>query len=274
MALEPPPFGTLVSGAQLDAMVAAARTPAPPAPAPEPPKVAAPEPLAPPPPEPPKPVVPEPPKPEAIPIPETPKPVPPKVEEKKPEPPPQPVKKPDKTPPPDKQNKKDKQDAKKDAQDKTAKTDAKKPEDLFRAPTKAEELALAERMKAMESKVDKAGVPVGIPWGVEGAKGEASSDACKAALQQYGAQVIKKVRAAVTYPDQVRGLTADLRLQLARDGALINQWVDSSSGNRLFDASLLDAIKKAAPFPTLPACWREDTFMGLIHFVPEEGGAG
>ncbi|MBI5493092.1 MAG: cell envelope integrity protein TolA [Deltaproteobacteria bacterium] len=41
-------------------------------------------------------------------------------------------------------------------------------------------------------------------------------------------------------------------MRISRAGALMDVWLEKSSGNARFDQSLLDAVKKAAPFPPLP----------------------
>lgn len=289
----PPPIGKLVSPGELEGLEGIGPKPAA---APKPPQteaaaksVEAPKP-PPEPPKPPEPVKPPAPSPEAIPIPEQkapkpekPKPEPPKPEKPKPEPP-KPEKPKPEPPKPQKSEKPEKPDKPK-PDDKAAKDKPAKPEQVAKAetkpadaaparPTKADEESMEARLRDLAKKAEKAGVETGATWGIEGGTGKVPTEACQAALSQYGAEVIKKLRASVSYPDQLRGFSTRILLEIAKDGALVSGSVATSSGNRLFDDSVLAGVKKAAPFGPLPACWTDASFKGAIDFVAEEGAAG
>lgn len=291
--LSPPPvFGSFVSPSALAAIEGAGAKPvapvrpsaseaaAKPVEAPKPP---------PEPPKPPAPAKPPAPSPEAIPIPDQAAPKPekprrepsksetPKPEKSKPEPP-----RPEKPKPEAQKSEKSKPDEK-TAKDKPEKPPAK-PEQVAKAdkpadtspvrPTKADEESMEARLRELAKKAEKAGIETGATWGIEGGTGKVPTDACQAALSQYGAEVIKKLRASVSYPDQLRGFSARIMLEIAKDGALVNGAIATSSGNRLFDDSVLAGVKKAAPFGPLPACWTDASFKGAIDFVAEGGTAG
>ncbi len=284
MDLSPPPLlGKLVSPSELDGLEGIApKSAAPPRSAPSEASakpIEAPKP-PPEPPKPPEPVKPPAPSPTAIPIPDQ-KPPEKKPALKPPEKKPQqkPAEKPAPKPqPPDK--KKPPEATAKDKTDKPAKPAqvAKaepKPADTPPArPTKADEESMEARLRDLAKKAEKAGVETGATWGIEGGTGKVPTDACQAALSQYGAEVIKKLRASVSYPDQLRGFSTRILLEIAKDGALVNGSIATSSGNRLFDDSVIAGVKKAAPFGPLPACWTDASFKGAIDFVAEEGAAG
>lgn len=292
MDLSPPPLiGNLVSPSELEGLEgispkpAAVSKPAPseasakpveaPKPPPEPPKP--PEPVKPPAPSPTAVPIPDPqkPKPEP-PKPEKPKPEAPKPEKPKPEPPkPTKTEKPEKTKPDDKtaKDKPEKTD-KTTKPEQVAKTEPKQVDTPPARPTKADEDSMEARLRDLAKKAEKAGVETGATWGIEGGTGKVPTDACQAALSQYGAEVIKKLRASVSYPDQLRGFSTRILLEIAKDGALVNGSIATSSGNRLFDDSVIAGVKKAAPFGPLPACWTDASFKGAIDFVAEEGAAG
>lgn len=286
MDLSPPPLlGRLVPPSELEGLEgiaprpAATSKPAPSEASAKPVEAAKPPPE---PPKPPEPVKPPAPSPAAIPIPDpkAPKPEKPKPEPPKPKPEPAKPEKPKPEPPkPDKSKlddkaAKDKPDKPPAKQDQVAKAETKPADAPPARPTKADEESMEARLRDLAKKAEKAGVETGATWGIEGGTGKVPTDACQAALSQYGAEVIKKLRASVSYPDQLRGFSTRILLEIAKDGALVNGSIATSSGNRLFDDSVLAGVKKAAPFGPLPACWTDASFKGAIDFVAEEGAAG
>ena len=57
------------------------------------------------------------------------------------------------------------------------------------------------------------------------------------------------------------------RVTLARDGGLLDVSIDSSSGRPSLDAAELDAIRKAAPFPPLPANMPGDPVILILRMT-------
>jgi protein TonB len=57
------------------------------------------------------------------------------------------------------------------------------------------------------------------------------------------------------------------RITLARDGGLIDVSLDSSSGRPSLDAAELDAIRKAAPFPPIPANMPGDPVILILRMT-------
>lgn len=291
----PPPVigASLVSPEELAAIEGGGSKPSAPS-APVAPRPPEPKTAETPPPDPPKPVKPPEPPPNAIPIREE-KPVKPPEKPKEPEKPKAPEKplrdakaeKPKETKPPEPKkpekpeklvdaDKSKKPDSAKESPAKTSSAaKPSKPADVTTTrPSESDVASMEKRIQEMAERAAKAGVETGVTWGVEGGTGKVPADACQAALAQYGSEVIKKLRASVNYPDQRRGLTALIRLEIAKDGSLVSQSVGTSSGDRLFDESVIAGLKKAAPFEPLPACWQRSSFAGAIEFVAEGGSAG
>lgn len=52
---------------------------------------------------------------------------------------------------------------------------------------------------------------------------------------------------------------------IGRDGKLMSATVSTASGSKAWDAAALDAVKKAAPFPPLPAGYSQSTLDAHFH---------
>lgn len=73
------------------------------------------------------------------------------------------------------------------------------------------------------------------------------------AEESYYAQITRVIRSEWTYPDSgERNLEAIVSIQIARDGTMTVRSVEKSSGNALFDRSVLRAIAKASPVAPPP----------------------
>lgn len=57
-------------------------------------------------------------------------------------------------------------------------------------------------------------------------------------------------------------------MKIDRKGNLIDYYIKKSSGNAIYDGSLLNAIKKSAPFPAVPKDFEEDFFEAEFRFCP------
>jgi TonB family protein len=70
--------------------------------------------------------------------------------------------------------------------------------------------------------------------------------------EQYLKQIEKRVRSVWKYPDEVTGAhKVTVRFTLDRAGKLTQAEVLESSDSRL-NASAVEAMKRASPFPTIP----------------------
>lgn len=88
---------------------------------------------------------------------------------------------------------------------------------------------------------------------------------------EYMAALRDRVQEHWNYPEAYRiaGLQMIVSIKIARDGKLAKVWVERSSGSAFFDNSLINAIKKAAPFRPLPDSFTEEFFETGLRFCPE-----
>ena len=96
------------------------------------------------------------------------------------------------------------------------------------------------------------------------------------ALQDYVMQVVRKLSQTRFYAAspsvQNRHGVVIARLTVARDGGLIDLSLPKQSGSAGVDGSLLDAIRRAAPFAPLPKGFTDSrfTFIVPINYTPEQ----
>ncbi len=68
----------------------------------------------------------------------------------------------------------------------------------------------------------------------------------------YLDQVERRIMAAWKLPRNANGLTVVIRLRLDRSGRVSDVRVEKSSGDKQFDASAVQAVRRASPFPPVP----------------------
>lgn len=95
------------------------------------------------------------------------------------------------------------------------------------------------------------------------------------ALQDYVLQVVAKLSHTRFYAASSAARNGDgvviARLTVARDGGLVDLSLPKQSGSAGVDSSVLDAIRKAAPFAPLPKAFADNrfTFIVPINYAPE-----
>jgi protein TonB len=95
------------------------------------------------------------------------------------------------------------------------------------------------------------------------------------ALQDYVLQVVGKLSHTRFYVASQANRNGDgvviARLTVARDGGLVDLSLSKQSGSAGVDSSVLDAIRKAAPFAPLPKAFADNrfTFIVPINYAPE-----
>ena len=92
-------------------------------------------------------------------------------------------------------------------------------------------------------------------------------------LQSYQAYVREKIIDAWIIPlppKERRGLQATAFLLVRRDGSVEHVHIVQSSKNQLFDDSLLQAIRRAAPLPELPKEYAEELLEVEMRFSDRE----
>lgn len=95
------------------------------------------------------------------------------------------------------------------------------------------------------------------------------------ALQDYVMQVVRKLSQARFYasPSARNGHGVVIaRLTIARDGGLVDLSLPKQSGSAGVDGSVVDAIRRAAPFAPLPKGFTDNqfTFIVPINYSPEQ----
>jgi colicin import membrane protein len=90
-------------------------------------------------------------------------------------------------------------------------------------------------------------------------------------MQKYGMDVQEKIQEAWRKPAiSKKGLTTvEVAIKIRRDGMVIDMIPEKMSGNRLYDESVLRAIK-AAVLPRIPIAIKEDLIEFVVRFSPED----
>ncbi len=97
-----------------------------------------------------------------------------------------------------------------------------------------------------------------------------TSENLQTKYREYYNIIHDRVHEQWIYPEgfDYRNVSVVVSIRIDRKGNLINSWLEESSGNRSFDDSLVNATKKAAPFPPLPADY-EGNFLDIgLRFCP------
>ncbi len=102
----------------------------------------------------------------------------------------------------------------------------------------------------------------------------ASSAVSSSQMNAYYALIWSRIKSQWALPRgilQSDNLEAIIDVKILRDGTVSRLDIEKSSGNRYFDQSAVKAVRKASPFPALPA-WIQDTSAEFgIKFHSSEG---
>jgi TonB family protein len=82
----------------------------------------------------------------------------------------------------------------------------------------------------------------------------------------YLDQVERRIMAVSTLPPKVNGLKVVIRLRLERSRRVSDVRVEKSSGDKQFDASAVQAVRRASPFPPVPAS-AQSSLLGDFRMV-------
>ncbi|HEX2966441.1 MAG TPA: TonB family protein [Syntrophorhabdaceae bacterium] len=90
-------------------------------------------------------------------------------------------------------------------------------------------------------------------------------------LQKYHNDIQEKIKTAWRKPLNIKkGLETVVGVKIRRDGIVVDIEVVARSGNRLFDESVIRAIRSGEPYPKIPAGIKEEPVdLGFI-FRPED----
>lgn len=88
-------------------------------------------------------------------------------------------------------------------------------------------------------------------------------------FKSYYNKIGARIQSLWIYPgDADEELKTLVTIKIHKDGILLDYWVESKSGEPVFDDSTLRAIEKAAPFPPLPADYNEESLEIGLRFCP------
>ena len=90
-----------------------------------------------------------------------------------------------------------------------------------------------------------------------GKKAGSSREAGNAAVSNYPGQVVSRLRRNLRYPSQARRQRirgeVHVRFTVSRSGSVAGVSIVRSSGSPVLDKAALDTVRRAAPFPAIPA---------------------
>lgn len=118
-----------------------------------------------------------------------------------------------------------------------------------------------------QSKGNPSGQATAAAKVVSGSTG-ASREALEAQYHAYYGLIRDRIQENWRYPYRDDKVMIIVYIKLARDGRVISSRIEESSGNGLFDESLLSAIKKASPFAPLPQGFQDEYLEAELRFCP------
>lgn len=91
-------------------------------------------------------------------------------------------------------------------------------------------------------------------------------------MQKYHNDVLEKIENAWRKPAvSKKGLsTVEMAIKIRRDGTVVDIMIETRSGNRLYDESVIRAIRAAEPLPRIPLAIKEDILELGFRFRPED----
>lgn len=100
--------------------------------------------------------------------------------------------------------------------------------------------------------------------------GSGRSTAIEAKYPAYYSIIKDRVQAAWIYPEgfNANDVSIVISIKIGKSGRLIDSWVEKGSGNKNFDDSLINAVKKASPFPPLPQDFKNVYLETGLRFCP------
>lgn len=106
-----------------------------------------------------------------------------------------------------------------------------------------------------------------------GAAGPVSQEGLKERYPAYYSLIRDRVQSRWIYPEEFKEtrILVTVSIKIGKDGGLMETKLEGSSGNELFDESLLSAVKKSAPFPPLPHGFEADYLEAVLRFCSSCG---
>jgi colicin import membrane protein len=89
-------------------------------------------------------------------------------------------------------------------------------------------------------------------------------------MQKYYKDIMEKIDAVWKIPTSAKkNLLSVIVIKIRRDGVVVDIIPETMSGNRLYDESIMRAIRAAEPLPRIPAAIKEDIVEIGFNFRPE-----
>jgi colicin import membrane protein len=165
------------------------------------------------------------------------------------------------------------------------KVSPKEKEPVKEAPSKEELNRLESKIREMKRRTDyldvtrmavnvnapnlgqgRAGAPSGLP-----APGQGGGGPVDPAMQKYWIEVLEKVHAAWGVPSpSFKKLETIVTIRIRKDGRIVDISVDQRSGNRIYDESILRALRAVDPLPPIPSTLGTDPIDISFRFYPGE----
>lgn len=133
---------------------------------------------------------------------------------------------------------------------------------------------VARLKEELSSRAAQPAVEAARPKTPQAANPATGGGAPRASLEEkysaYYGLLRDKVQENWIYPQGLKDnrISIIVSMKIARNGKLLDANVEKSSGNKAFDDSLLKAIRKAAPFPALPADLEGSFLETGLRFCP------
>jgi colicin import membrane protein len=148
-------------------------------------------------------------------------------------------------------------------------------------PSKDELDALNKRLREIKKRTDyvdiskrgESGGSRGAGSGAAGLpfSGEGSGRPLDLVTQKYYMDIRDKITAAWGVPGAaLKKLETEITIKVRKDGRIVDISVDKRSGNRIYDESILRALKAVDPLPPIPASLNVDTIEIPFRFRPED----
>ncbi|MEK6759272.1 MAG: cell envelope integrity protein TolA [Deltaproteobacteria bacterium] len=138
----------------------------------------------------------------------------------------------------------------------------------IRRKDEAEQGAIKKRLADVKKTLAQRPPASGITTARE--TGSGRSAAIEAKYPAYYSIIKDRVQAAWIYPEgfNANDVSIVISIKIGKSGRLIDSWVEKSSGNKNFDDSLINAVKKASPFPPLPQDFKNVYLETGLRFCP------
>lgn len=138
----------------------------------------------------------------------------------------------------------------------------------IRRRDEAEQGAVTKRLAEVKKSLAQRTPSAGAPAGRDTSPGRMS--AVEAKYPAYYSIIKDRVQAAWIYPEgfNANEVSIVISIKIAKSGRLIDSWVEKGSGNKNFDDSLINAVRKAAPFPPLPQDFKNVYLETGLRFCP------